>query len=255
CHFALNDAGFLFLGRAEMLLMHTIVFSPVNLKHRVFVKTAKINLRDRLMILAQTGDQEAGSRVSREVRLRELAVDGIPVAQVVVDTNDAIVLANEQTRVRFGLSAADIGRPFRDVELCYRPVELRPLIEQALAERRPAGVTNVERSSPNGQTRYYDVLVTTLRDDGGQPLGAAITFTDVTRYAQLREEVERSHSELETAYEELQSTNEELQTTNEELQSTVEELETTNEELQSSNEEMETMNAELQSTNEEVQTT
>src|SRR5439155_355840 len=45
-HFALNHAGFLFLGRAEMLLMHTSVFTPVNLKHRVFVKTAKINLRD-----------------------------------------------------------------------------------------------------------------------------------------------------------------------------------------------------------------
>ena len=60
--------------------------------------------------------------------------------------------------------------------------------------------------------------------------------------------------ELETAYEELQSTNEELETTNEELQSTNEELETTNEELQSTNEELETMNEELQSTNEELQT-
>ena len=143
----------------------------------------------------------------------------------------------------------------RDVELCYRPVELRPLLERALAERQPVGVANVERSGPDGQTRYYDVLVTPLLDDGRRSLGVAITFTDVTRYAQLREELERSHSELETAYEELQSTNEELQTTNEELQSTVEELETTNEELQSSNEEMETMNAELQSTNEEMQTT
>jgi len=254
-HFALNDAGFLFLGRAEMLLMHTSVFTPVNLKHRVFVKTAKIDLRDRLMILAQTGDHEAGNRVSREVRLRELAVDGIPVAQVVVDTSDAIVLANEQARVRFGLSAADVGRPFREVELCYRPVELRPLIEQAVAERRPVGMANVERPGPNAQARYYDVQVAPLLDDGGPALGVAITFTDVSRYAQLHEELERSNAELETAYEELQSTNEELQTTNEELQSTVEELETTNEELQSSNEEMETMNEELQSTNQELQTT
>jgi len=182
-------------------------------------------------------------------------MDAVSVGQVVVDANDTIVLANEQVRARFGLSARELGRPLRDVELCYRPVELRPLLERALAERQPVGVANVERSGPDGQTRYYDVLVTPLLDDGSQPLGVAITFTDTTRYAQLREELERSHSELETAYEELQSTNEELQTTNEELQSTVEELETTNEELQSSNEEMETMNAELQSTNEEVQTT
>jgi two-component system CheB/CheR fusion protein len=254
-NFALNETGFLFLGRAEMLLMHANLFTPVNLRHRIFVRTPKGALADHPTFLAQADDHEAGTRMSHEVRLRALAIDAISVAQVVVDANDTIVLANEQVRARFGLSARDLGRPLRDVELCYRPVELRPLLERALAERQPVGVANVERSGPDGQTRYYDVLVTPLLDDGARPLGVAITFTDVTRYAQLREELERSHSELETAYEELQSTNEELQTTNEELQSTVEELETTNEELQSSNEEMETMNAELQSTNEEVQTT
>jgi len=254
-HFALDETGFLFLGRAEMLLMHANLFTPVNLRHRIFVRTPKVALAEHPTFLAQAGDHEAGTRMSHEVRLRALAIDAISVAQVVVDANGTIVLANEQARTGFGLSARDIGRPLRDVELCYRPVELRALLERALAERQPVGVTNVERSGPDGQTRYYDVLVTPLLDDGSQPLGVAITFTDATRYAQLREELERSHSELETAYEELQSTNEELQTTNEELQSTVEELETTNEELQSSNEEMETMNAELQSTNEEVQTT
>jgi two-component system, chemotaxis family, CheB/CheR fusion protein len=254
-NFALNETGFLFLGRAEMLLMHANLFTPVNLRHRIFVGTRKGALADHPTFLAQADDHEAGTRMSHEVRLRALAIDAISVAQVVVDANDTIVLANEQVRARFGLSARELGRPLRDVELCYRPVELRPLLERALAERQPVGVANVERSGPDGQTRYYDVLVTPLLDDGARPLGVAITFTDVTRYAQLREELERSHSELETAYEELQSTNEELQTTNEELQSTVEELETTNEELQSSNEEMETMNAELQSTNEEVQTT
>jgi two-component system, chemotaxis family, CheB/CheR fusion protein len=89
--------------------------------------------------------------------------------------------------------------------------------------------------------------------DNGTLLGMSITFTDVSRYQRLQEEIHHSKQELETAYEELQSTNEELETTNEELQSTVEELETTNEELQSTNEELETMNEELQSTNEELQ--
>jgi two-component system CheB/CheR fusion protein len=102
-----------------------------------------------------------------------------------------------------------------------------------------------------------DVEVTPLfadRSDHQQWLGAAITFQNVTHYHLLKEDLERTNQELETAYEEVQSSNEELETTNEELQSTVEELQTTNEELQSSNEEMETMNEELQSTNEELQT-
>ena len=37
-HFALNDAGFLFLGKSEMLLTRTKLFVPVDLKRRVFEK-------------------------------------------------------------------------------------------------------------------------------------------------------------------------------------------------------------------------
>src|SRR5919106_564842 len=46
-HFALNDLGFLFLGKAEMLLAHTNIFQPVDLKNRIFVKGPNISLRDR----------------------------------------------------------------------------------------------------------------------------------------------------------------------------------------------------------------
>jgi two-component system CheB/CheR fusion protein len=99
-----------------------------------------------------------------------------------------------------------------------------------------------------------DVLVVPLLNGQGVALGTSISFTDVTSFKKLQNDLQHANRELETAYEELQSTNEELETTNEELQSTIEELETTNEELQSTNEELETMNEELQSTNEELQT-
>jgi two-component system, chemotaxis family, CheB/CheR fusion protein len=39
-HFALEDDGFLFLGRAELLLSHGRAFHPVELRHRVFAKAA-----------------------------------------------------------------------------------------------------------------------------------------------------------------------------------------------------------------------
>src|SRR5262249_24551253 len=107
----------------------------------------------------------------------------------------------------------------------------------------------------SGESRYLDLEVVPLTDASGDMLGVQLSFSDVSRYRRLQEELERSKNELETAYEELQSSNEELETTNEELQSTNEELETTNEELQSTNEELETMNEELQSTNEELETT
>jgi two-component system, chemotaxis family, CheB/CheR fusion protein len=148
-----------------------------------------------------------------------------------------------------------VGVPLRDLQLSYRPVELRSLIERAETERRTVAVKEIEWRSGISDTRWLDLFIAPLLDSAdGSVLGTVLTFVDATAHRRLQRELQESHEELETAYEELQSTNEELETTNEELQSTVEELETTNEELQSTNEELETMNEELQSTNEELQT-
>jgi two-component system CheB/CheR fusion protein len=253
-HFALNDSGLLFLGKAEMLMTHTNLFSPANLRHRLFARVARVNLRDRLLTMSQAGNEEINQRLDRRMRLQELSLDAAPVAQVVVDANQNLALANERARSLFGLDQRDMGRPFKDLELSYRPAELRSLMEQVYAERRAMTLSNVRRPLADGGEQYLDVRITPLQDQGRRLRGMSISFTDVTRYQVLQEELEHSTHELETTNEELQSTNEELETTNEELQSTVEELETTNEELQSTNEELETMNEELQSTNEELQT-
>jgi two-component system CheB/CheR fusion protein len=251
-HFALNDTGYLFLGRAEMLLTHANLFTPLDLKHRIFTKVTKGNLRDRLLVLGHAGDEEAGTRVTRQVLVRDAAFDMAPVAQIVLDIEGNMVQANERARTMFSLAAKDVGRPFRDLELSYRPAELRSLVEQAYAQRRMVTKSNVERRFQD-MAQYLDIELVPIQDNGNTFLGMSITFQDVSRYHRLQDDLQRMRQELETAYEELQSTNEELETTNEELQSTVEELETTNEELQSTNEELETMNEELQSTNEELQ--
>jgi two-component system CheB/CheR fusion protein len=165
-----------------------------------------------------------------------------------------VVLINERARSWFRLNPRDVGRLLQDLEISYRPLELRSLIEQAYGECRQVSVLNIERRNGDGEVQYLDLCVTPLQESEPGVLGASVVFSDVTHFHRLQEELERSRQELETAYEELQSANEELETTNEELQSTVEELETTNEELQSSNEELETMNEELESTNSELQT-
>ncbi|MEH2358027.1 CheR family methyltransferase [Nostoc sp.] len=253
-HFALNDHGYLFLGKAEMLLMHSNLFTPLDLKNRIFTKVSTVNLRDRLLVMANLVDEESSSRLARNLRLREMGFDTAPIAQIIIDTNGTLVMVNEQARTLFALSPKDLARPFQDLELSYRPVELRSLIERAYTERRPVSLSNVERYLSNTETQYLDVQITPLQETDTSFLGVSISFHDVTRYIKLQDALQRSQQELETTNEELQSTNEELETTNEELQSTNEELETTNEELQSTNEELETMNEELQSTNEELQT-
>ena len=252
-HYAMTEKGYLFLGKAEMLLRRSELFTPVDLKHRIFAKLPKDTLKDRLVVLAQAGNPDPGNHPSRQVRVRELVADALPVAHMVVDTAGFVTSVNERARAAFGLVIADIGRPLQDLEVSYRPLDLRSMIDDAYQNRRPVGVRDVERRGPNGDVQFFDVEVVPLLEKG-TPLGASISFTDVSGYNRIYRDLERSKHDLETASEELQSTNEELETTNEELQSTVEELETTNEELQSSNEELETMNEELESTNTELQT-
>jgi two-component system, chemotaxis family, CheB/CheR fusion protein len=252
--FALREGGYLFLGKAEMLLAHSNLFTAVDLKRRVFRKVPGATLRERLMVLAEAGERQPGSPGPREDRIRDAALEAGTDAQIVVDAAGFLVMANTRARALFDLGADDLGRPFQDLELSYRPLELRSKIQQAYLERRPSPVHEVEWPARGGEVTHLEVQVVPLTDGNQVLLGASVSFVDVTRSRRYKEELEHANQGLEDAYAELQSTNEELETTNEELQSTVEELETTNEELQSTNEELETMNEEMQSTNEELQT-
>jgi two-component system CheB/CheR fusion protein len=257
-HFALNGygtaPGYLFLGRAEMMLTQAHLFTPQDLKCRIFLKVPLPGARPRPVLAKPPPNGDATDMTPTDARLRELAADEAPLARMIVDANGVVVMVNQKARQLFSLTPKDVGRELQDLEISYRPTELRSLIEQAYAERRAVTRANVERRFPNGDTHYLEIVAQPLLDESQNALGVAITFLDVTRNHRLQEELQRSREEIQTANEELQSSNEELETTNEELQSSNEELETTNEELQSTNEELETMNEELQSTNEELQT-
>ncbi|MBV9088382.1 MAG: PAS domain-containing protein, partial [Mycobacteriaceae bacterium] len=252
-HFALAPQGTLFLGRAEMLLSHSDRFTPLNLKHRIFRKAVGSHVYVNRLAPAGAPLERLGDPPGLTT-IRDLAFRASPVAQIVVTGEDTVAMINQQAESTFGLSAHDIGRLLRDLEVSYRPVELRAYLEQAKIQRRSARVQDVRWQRPGSETLWYEIHINPLVDADNGLLGVSIVFFDVTATRTLLNKVVQTNRQLETAYEELQSTNEELETTNEELQSTVEELETTNEELQSTNEELETTNEELQSTNEELET-
>ena len=250
-HFALNPTGYLFLGRAEMMLSRTDLFEPVELKHRVFSRRPAATPRDQLLTLAQAGSPLAEGQLADEFKLRAAAFDALPCAQVVLDDRGRMVLANARARQLFGLEDADLGKLIQDLELSYRPIELRSLIDRARQQGESVTVPDVVRVD-GGESRHFEVEVSPLRSNGIGVFGISIGFFDRTASHLLQEELQVSTSKLEQTTQAYHSATEELETTNEELQSTNEELETTNEELQSSNEELETMNEELQSTNEEL---
>jgi two-component system, chemotaxis family, CheB/CheR fusion protein len=249
-HFALNDWGYLFLGRAETLMAQGQMFVPVDLKRRISRKRARGSLKEAFRTSHPTAGAVEG--VDTLTLLRAGALEFSPVAQMVLDAEGRVVMANERTRGLFALHEADVGRPVRDLQISYRPVELRSVMDRVESEGRMVAVRDVEWRTNAGEHRWLDLTVAPVMGPGGARIGMLVTFTDMTNYRRLQRELEQSQMELETAYEELQSTNEELETTNEELHSTVEELETTNEELQSTNEELETMNEELRQRSDEL---
>lgn len=251
-NFALRKGGYLFLGKAESLLSQGNSLTPVDLKRRIFVKTKDNSPEFNRAALLPAANLH-GRYLGNMARLMEIAFDKGPEAQLVIESSGLLGMINEQARVLFGLSNRVLGQPFQDLELSYRPFDLRSPLQQAYLERREIVLREVEWRQPDGGSRFYNVQVVPLINPKEEITGASITFSDVTTAKNLNQQLQLSNQQLETAMEELQSTNEELETTNEELQSTNEELETTNDELNSTNEELETINEELQATNQEME--
>ena len=249
-HFALNDGGYLLVGKAETLATHSSLFTPVDLQRRVFAKISRDRGVERQPVNSRHESTTDAGAYERGA-MCDAAFEKSIVAQFVVNRDGKLVLANERARAVFRLAPADIGRSLHDLEMSSRPVDLRSLIDQLYVDERPVQLVEVPWAI-GGEDRSFDVHLLPLFGAKRGLVGVAIAFTDVTTSRNLKHELQRAHAEQETAYQELQSTNEELETTNEELQSTVEELETTKRELQSTNQEMETMNEELHSTNEEL---
>ena len=250
-HYALNRDGFLFLGKAETQLARSSLFRPVEMKHRIF---AKVPQEWRRPI-----GSFAAARIARleppmaDLRLLETIVNEVGNALLVVDDAGIVALANLPARHLLGVGEADIGRPFQDLPISYRPIELRGPIEEVFRQRVGVRLEDQEYRLNQTEVLRLTIDVRPLLNSDGSVYAVLLAFIDQTRVHSLHRELEAAQENLEHTIEELQSANEELETTNEELQSTNEELETTNEELQSTNEELETLNEEARSSNEEME--
>jgi two-component system, chemotaxis family, CheB/CheR fusion protein len=244
-HFALCDHGVLMLGKSEMMISHRDVFAPLDLKRRLFRKHDRpFSIQARPAGMAD--DQAIEMPTARDERsIRDAALDLGPHGQLIVSREGVLTFANLPARALFGIGLDEIGRPLAEFGLARNPAQLKPAIDEAMAERRRVVIGELRFAPREGDERQLEVTVVPLLGEGGPAVGASVVFEDISRYATLRKELDGNRRDLELAYEELQSTIDELETTNEELQSAAEELQTTNEELQSTNEELETINDEL----------
>ena len=253
-HYALVDDGCLFLGKAETQLARSKLFVPIDMKHRLFRKVPQEWRRSGTGGVLLSNELARGGP-SLHTRLLDAIVDHSSSAYLAIDNDDVLVFASAGARRMLEVGESDVGRPFQDLSVSYRPIELRSQIDEVRRQLRPHRVEHQLYHRPPGEPVRLTIDLAPLTTREGRQFAVLLSFADTTRTFALQQELEAAQESLETAIEELQSANEELETTNEELQSTNEELETTNEELQSTNEELETTNEELRSANEELEST
>ena len=237
-HYALNDNGYLWLGRAETLVTDIHGLKLLNTKWRVFRKVP-------LTAYSQPDSFDRSDRytkadlISINRRLEQFA-QNIKSGFVMLDEDFSVVMCNKIIRDVWSLLPEQvIGRPFFNLEISYRPVSLKSRIEQAVASGEPSVVEDAEYWITQDKQIYLRMEIVPIAP------GVIIFVEDVTRQYELKKELQITNSALETANEKLLSANEELKNENRELQSINEELQCTNEEVEAANEELKATNEEL----------
>src|SRR3954468_8977068 len=132
-HFALNEGGYLLLGKAETLSAHPSLFEPVDIQKRVFRRIGPHHRAERLPVPGRDPAGKDAVEIERGA-LCDASFEKSGVAQFVVTRRGLLALANERARALFRLAPGDVGRSFHDLELSYRPLELRSLIEQLFVD-------------------------------------------------------------------------------------------------------------------------
>lgn len=116
-HFALSDPGVIFLGKAEMLLTRANLFTPLQLKHRIFttneelqstneeLETMNEELQSSNEELQTTNDElrERTDELNRAKAFLASILTSLHVAAVVIDPNFHILRWNTEATELWGL--------------------------------------------------------------------------------------------------------------------------------------------------------
>ena len=284
-HFALNPGGHLFVGKSDGIGRHSEAFETVSKKARIYRALPSGRAVSGLPVLpALTADLPGHwATIPAPVRKPELSNAVDLALKAFLGHFDAVVLLVDRLGTLLYSQGAvsqvlevPAGEPDHNVFTMVRGKSggrLRPAIRQALLENRPVRIEHL-RLATGKEFAQVTVTVHPVPDADSKPSLAAVVFqkpqaSDApaaagrsegpdlgdqelvleqleTELRTIRDDLQATVEQSETANEELKAANEEVMSMNEELQSTNEELETSKEELQSLNEELTTANAQIQ---------
>ncbi|HAX77084.1 MAG TPA: chemotaxis protein CheR [Cyanobacteria bacterium UBA11372] len=221
-HFALKNTGFFFLGKSELLLNRRQIFNPINLKHRIYAKSLKLELEDYLSIKPKSPKNQEIDPLTTQSYFWQTAFETSPVAQLAVNLNGYLIGANEQANRIFGLTLDDWNRPFAELEP-GKLVGSYTSITTLYRNYRPVTLKNIEWIGSQS-IRYFDIAIAPVFNSKKLLLGITLTFLDKTACKLLAAKVDLTNSELAKLSETLQAKEANLETIKMELDSAHQEI-------------------------------
>lgn len=270
-HYAVGEAGILFLGKSETVGQFSNLFHFIDKKWKLY-EAIYIGNKERPLI-STTYKYKEPKEFHHDMYEKVLpSVDEIMYQGIkehffpmCIMINEAMDIIYQQSQNPYVIRPA--GKQNDNIFKNVHPdlaLELRAGIHSVLNDKKTHKSMYQKVLILGRFTTYVRMIIAAIQTDENDIKTFMICFEeedenklkgmvfDHTKGSDQNREL--LEIELERTREYLQTVVEELETSNEEMQSSNEELQSSNEELQSSNEELETTNEELQSTNEELQT-
>lgn len=288
-HYALNESGYLLLGKSETIGLAASLFVPVDKAYKVYARRNDVTRRATFDMSPRTAEpyvvdgRDGGSRVTGSGKPTSLAndleklVDSLLLshyvpASVVVNRDLDILQFRGATGLFLEPAPGKASLNLLKMARQSLVLELRNAVHKVVKTGQPVRKTGLEVKIKD-RTHLVAIEAVPLKTESEEPL-FLILFEETIpvllpetdsidlhnnriQYLEneletLREDMRSIIEEQEASNEELQAANEEIISSNEELQSINEELETSKEEIESSNEELLTINQELQVRNDQL---
>ncbi|MFV8326457.1 CheR family methyltransferase [Flavobacterium sp. ZS1P14] len=284
-HFALNDGGYLMLGKAESIGTTSQLFTLINNKFKIYFRKNNLGVRKILELTPRftrtTISSKKTTTPSKSVSVNQESIENaidstllsiyMPACAVVNKDMEILQFRGpvssylEHTSGKASLNILKMARP----EFAF---ELRNAINKAIETKQSVYKSGIEIKI-DSVLRLMSFEVSPLKIEWEEPLLLIVfkpqeaiekfiesdsvkkntaTLKDL-KIKKLTEELNTTRAEMIAIIETQENIYEELQAANEEIVSSNEEFQTLNEELETSKEEIEATNEELVSTNQELQ--
>jgi two-component system CheB/CheR fusion protein len=280
-HYALNDDGYLVLGKTESVGSSTLLFAPLKKKLKIYQRKnggharATFEIRTRDPEISKIASRHYNKPEKNQATELEKIVDNLLLSRYVppcVVVNDDLEIIQFRGSTGLFLEPSPGKASLNLIRMAREGLgfELRNAIHKVSKSNTSFKKSGIEIKDKNA-SHLVGIEVVPMKSDG--PGKNYLVLFEEEKWKEVpvkakskdkrvqqleheilaaREDMSAIIEEREAMNEELQSANEEVVSNNEELQSVNEELETSKEEIESTNEELQTINQELQARNDQL---